>query len=146
MQSIILDCCWVCSGKDGLNDHHVIPQAYGGVDGPQVTLCATHHTFIHTVALKKPSIREHMIREHTNLADCQHKLTTLVELIAKARAATKGMEKPMMVQHKFNTERSRKLKELKYLLGRSSIASTLDACVDLLHDQCTQLKNQKGQT
>ena len=143
MQSIILPHCWVCGGKDGKNDHHVIPQAYGGVDGPQVTLCATHHTFIHTVALKPKYEREHLVLQHTNISERQKKLSTLVELIAKARAATKGMEKPMMVQHKFNKERSRKLKDLKYILGRKSIADTLDACIDLLHEQSTQLKTQR---
>jgi hypothetical protein len=143
LKSIILPHCWICQGKDGLNDHHVIPQAYGGVDGPQVTLCATHHTLIHAVALKVKAIRDHLIITHTSNKEQQGKLSQLIELIARARAATKSMEKPMMVQHKFNKERSRKLKDLKYLLGRKSIADTLDACIDTLHDQSTQLKTQR---
>lgn len=143
MRSIILSHCWVCPSKDGLNDHHVVPQAYGGVNGPQVTLCATHHTFIHAVALKPLAQRESMVLEHTQKPDQQSKLLQLTDLIARARAATKGMEKPMMVQHKFNKERSRKLKELKHLLGRNSIPATLEQCVDLVYDQCTQLKKSQ---
>jgi hypothetical protein len=33
-------------------DHHVIPVAYGGRDGPQVRLCSSHHTALHTIALR----------------------------------------------------------------------------------------------
>lgn len=143
MKSIILDHCWVCPSKDGLNDHHVIPQAYGGEHGPQVTVCATHHTFIHAVAVRPLAERQPAVMEHTQNPDQRNKLLQLIELIARARAATKGMEKPMMVQHKFNTERSRKLRELKHLLGRSSIAATLEQCVDTMYDQCTQLKKSQ---
>lgn len=143
MRSIILNHCWVCPSKDGLNDHHVVPQAYGGEHGPQVTLCATHHTFIHSIALRPLAERGPAVVEHTSNPDQQAKLSQLIDLIAKARAATKGMEKPMMVQHKFNKERSRKLKELKHLLGCSSIHATLERCVDTIYDQCTQLKKSQ---
>lgn len=143
MKSIILPHCWVCPSKDGLNDHHVIPQAYGGVNGPQVTLCATHHTFIHAVALRPVAQREPAVMEHTQNLEQRGKLLQLIELIARAKAATKGMERPMMVQQKFNKERSRKLRELKHLLGQSSIQATLEACVDRIYDQCTQLKKSQ---
>lgn len=144
MQSIILPHCWICTKRQGLNDHHVIPQAYGGVDGPQVTLCASHHTQVHTVALKNPANWDVALREDHSPEQVA-KLQELVRLIAKARKATAHMERPMMVQHKFNKDRSLKLKELKYLLGKSSIANTLDALVDTVYAQCTQLKpTQEG--
>lgn len=48
--------CWVCKRKfdHGLlhEDHHVIPCAYGGRDGPQVRICSPHHTALHTIALR----------------------------------------------------------------------------------------------
>lgn len=31
-------------------EHHVIPQAYGGVDGPTVSVCLHHHDLLHKVA------------------------------------------------------------------------------------------------
>ena len=148
MQSILLPYCWVCGDKTGLNDHHVVPQAYGGRDGPQVTLCASHHTFIHTVALKPRARREHLIIEHVEGdEERQSKLTQLTEVIARARAATRSVEKPMLIQHKLNVERGRKLRELKTLLGKSSLMAALEECVDLVYAQATQLnKTNKGST
>lgn len=56
-RSIVLDCCWVCNarfvgngGTEQRHDHHIFPQAYGGVDGPTVTLCDTHHSKVHRIA------------------------------------------------------------------------------------------------
>lgn len=139
MQSIILTHCWVCKQTHGLNDHHVLPQAYGGVHGPQVTLCATHHTLIHTVALRNHATWETSLgTDHT--PEQTKKLHELVTIIARARAATRNTTKPLQIQHKFNTSRGVKLKELKILLGKSSLAATLDAMVDLVYSQCTQLK------
>ncbi len=46
--------CWACS-KPFTNsllreDHHIIPSAFGGHDGPQVSLCSDHHSLLHKVA------------------------------------------------------------------------------------------------
>lgn len=56
-KSIQLDCCWVCgtkflrSGGQAIEEsHHIIPRAYGGEDGPEVTLCETHHGILHRIA------------------------------------------------------------------------------------------------
>lgn len=53
--------CWVCQavffpeGNDPSvirNDHHVIPRAYGGTDGPTVSLCSADHDMLHLLAQK----------------------------------------------------------------------------------------------
>lgn len=56
--SIVLDHCWICSAKFTGNggsavreDHHVVPRAFGGVDGPTVTLCENHHGKLHRIAV-----------------------------------------------------------------------------------------------
>lgn len=56
-RSIVLNKCWICSalfsyngGTEQREDHHIIPRAYGGVDGPTVTICDTHHTKTHRIA------------------------------------------------------------------------------------------------
>lgn len=58
-RSIVLQHCWVCEarfigdgGTETREDHHIIPRAYGGVDGPTVTLCDSHHSKTHSIALK----------------------------------------------------------------------------------------------
>lgn len=53
----------------------------------------------------------------------------------------------MLIQHKLNVERGRKLRELKTLLGKSSLMAALEECVDLVYAQATQLnKTNKGST
>lgn len=142
MQSIILNFCWVCGERDGIHDHHVIPQAYGGVNGPQVTVCATHHTMIHTLALRANNEQwQHPLIEHTDSVQKRYKLNTLIGLIHKARMATSNTVKPIQLSQKLDIERSKKLRELKFLLGRSSISATLDACIDSAYSAASGLKN-----
>ena len=54
-----LDHCWICktrladAGGDPLflrNQHHVFPRAFGGSDGPTVSLDTAHHDLLHLVA------------------------------------------------------------------------------------------------
>ncbi len=134
MKSILLDYCWVCRSAQGINNHHVIPQAYGGVDGPQVTLCATHHTVIHTQALRAPDTW-HAAMSANHTPEQIGKLVQLTGLIHKARHATANSERPMQMQHKFTKTRSRKIRELKFLLGCSSLTATLDSCIDIVYAQ-----------
>lgn len=48
------DKCWVCNRRFSNNllreDHHVIPTAFGGRDGPQASLCSDHHSLLHKIA------------------------------------------------------------------------------------------------
>lgn len=62
-KSAILPHCWVChvkfvghGGTEQRHDHHIFPRAYGGVDGPEVSICDGHHSTVHRIA-------EKMIRE-----------------------------------------------------------------------------------
>lgn len=58
----LVDRCWICDNKFtdfGGTDHtlvqefhHIIPRAYGGLDGPTVSLCSGHHTTLHDIAQK----------------------------------------------------------------------------------------------
>jgi hypothetical protein len=42
--------CFVCGEPASLNEHHIIPQAKGGTEGPTVDLCANCHSRIHSSA------------------------------------------------------------------------------------------------
>lgn len=53
------DSCWVCGarfrcatppGPANLEQHHVVPRNAGGLDGPVVNLCDTHHGVAHKLA------------------------------------------------------------------------------------------------
>jgi hypothetical protein len=140
MRSIILEHCWICPTHEGIHNHHCVPQAYGGVDGPQVTLCGTHHTLVHTLALKPCPLWDNSLRKHTTDPVKIAKLRELVEIIYRARMATRNTVKPLQISHKLNMERSKKLRELKHLMGQSSITATIDACIDAVYNQANQLK------
>ena len=43
-------CCVVCQETGAIHLHHVIPRAYGGLNGPTVPLCNDHHEAIHHCA------------------------------------------------------------------------------------------------
>jgi hypothetical protein len=43
--------CLICNTNLSVQEHHLIPQAAGGITGPVVPLCANHHQAIHHVAL-----------------------------------------------------------------------------------------------
>lgn len=55
-KSMILPHCWICEarfvghgGTEQMHSHHILPRAYGGVDGPEVTICDGHHSTVHRV-------------------------------------------------------------------------------------------------
>lgn len=58
----LVDRCWVCDrifpeygGEDsGLVQefHHPVPRAFGGSNGPVISLCSGHHSNVHDVALR----------------------------------------------------------------------------------------------
>lgn len=54
MDSWLKPMCWTClkpfNNSRLRNDHHIIPSAFGGRDGPQVSLCSDHHALLHKVA------------------------------------------------------------------------------------------------
>jgi hypothetical protein len=58
IKTLKLDHCWICKRKLGdsggdpsmvRNEHHVIPRAFGGADGPTVSLCSAHHDLMHKI-------------------------------------------------------------------------------------------------
>lgn len=64
MDHLFLPHCWVCEarfvtsvppGPETEERHHIIPRQAGGTDGPQVSLCPTHHKKLHNIALRLKS-------------------------------------------------------------------------------------------
>lgn len=45
--------CWICGNIDGLEEHHIVPRAYGGSKGPTVILCGLCHANIDLLSNKK---------------------------------------------------------------------------------------------
>lgn len=85
--------CWVCRRKFSASlkdhDHHVIPRAYGGVDGPQVRVCDTHHSALHDIALRLYA-RKPFNDLLSGDNDTDKRLIYLASLACNARIATEN--------------------------------------------------------
>lgn len=117
-----LDHCWVCNVPFGPSlkeeRHHLIPRAYGGVDGPQVSLCDSHHTALHTIALRLYSKKPFTdLLTGSSLQD--KKLVYLAQVVCNSRLATENdPNKRQVLVLTPSKETLAKLDRLKALNGR----------------------------
>lgn len=95
---MILDHCWVCGtrftdanppGPANREDHHIIPRAAGGTDGPQVSLCDPHHTKLHKIAMRMSANKPHFDLLSGEPDSAKHKLIWLASRAHMAFEATK---------------------------------------------------------
>lgn len=99
IQSILLDHCWVCGvrfrdsipvGPAVREDHHIIPRAAGGADGPTVTLCEAHHQTLHKIALRLTSRKPYFDLLANETEEQRKKLYWLATRVHNAFAAVKN--------------------------------------------------------
>lgn len=138
-QHTFLPYCWVCeitfdhAHKE--HRHHIIPQAYGGVDGPQVSLCDSHHSSLHFIALrlyaKKPfnELLTHQPSQDKRLiwlATCVYQARILVE---------NDPNKRQVIVFNPKKETLNQLKELKRVYGKASRESLIEIAISRLYHQ-----------
>lgn len=135
---IFLPKCWVCQRKFGPSlkeeRHHLIPRAYGGTDGPQVSLCDSHHSALHNIALRLYSKRtyEDLI---TGSKEMDTKLTYMGKVVYKARLLTENDPNKKRVEvYAFSGETFAKLKRLKAIYGGSR-ESIVDRAINQLYSR-----------
>ena len=121
--------CIVCGVRKGLHEHHVVPRAYGGLNGPVVDICGAHHTLVHNAALKKSQRdREAELEGHTEQQ--KEKLRELITVIRKSRIASKQFSRPLTMQITFDAGMAVKVRQLKKLVGASSLEQTIIRCIN----------------
>jgi hypothetical protein len=129
--------CWVCATKFNANlveeRHHIIPRAYGGEDGPQVSLCSDHHTQLHEVGK-----RIYSGKPFTDLLsgkpDQDAKVVYLGTIACNARIATeKDPNKLQMVVVKLDGPHKQMLLDLKKVYPKKSQPSLLALALEALH-------------
>lgn len=125
---VFLPRCWVCGKSFGPSlkeeRHHLIPRAYGGTDGPQVSLCDSHHTALHNIALRLYSKRT-FNDLLTSIPSLDRKLIYMGTVVYKARLLTENdPNKKQNEVYSFSNDTLNKLKKLKtiYKGSRESIA------------------------
>ena len=114
------DICWVCGLTTSLEEHHMIPRAYGGQDGPTITLCAGCHSSVHKLAdynAQDVSYAQKLLKTVNKKS-----LTRLVELaiiIAYSKQATKNDEnKTIIFMDRFPASVNKQLKALAKILKK----------------------------
>lgn len=109
--------CWICNVPWGPNTkehkHHVIPRAYGGTDGPQVSLCDSHHSALHEIALKLYS-KKPFNNLLTSNPEQDRKLLYLASVAYNSRIAVEHDPNKRRVEIiQFKQETFKKLKHLQ---------------------------------
>ena len=130
IKSMILDHCWVCgakfapSGTAQEEQHHIIPRAYGGSDGPVVSLCDTCHTRLHKAALCIEANKPVFPFINGLNQDQQQKLLYLSTCVVNAKLATKNdPNKKSVIVFQLTCQETEQIDRLKKSLGlRSRIA------------------------
>ena len=138
---IKLDFCWVCkqAGTEvKLHDHHVVPTAFGGRDGPQVTLCSSHHNSLHDAAKllytkkgDKTAVIEKYLALKLKPAE-YHRFLYLVDCVYRADVASRQSKNKTMGN--MNRRSHTKLVAITQHLGVSQPAA-IEKAIDLLHRQ-----------
>lgn len=127
IQTTDLDYCWCChidfapKGQAQKELHHIIPRAYGGSDGPMVSICDTCHTRLHKIATclysKQPyfhllqGLDQESIKRVLYLATC----------VVNAKQATENdPNKKVMVVLSLTGQEGQKIDQLKKTLRLTS--------------------------
>jgi hypothetical protein len=105
-KTLLLQTCYVneCvfveqGGTEVRHEHHLVPRAYGGVDGPTVTLCNTHHEKLHRIAerlIHKKPYFEYLKGER---ASAQHKLLYMATVVRNAYLQAKNDPNKLAAVH-----------------------------------------------
>ena len=137
--------CWVCGPDTQLktkHSHHVVPRAFGGVDGPTVTICTHHHGLIHKVAdacwkSKKHHLIIGMLLAAGETQESVDYSRYLVEVIIRSRIAHQNdPNKHSGFGMSFDPNTAKMIDEIKSNL---SLRSKQDVIVSAIHSFHHQL-------
>lgn len=131
-----LDHCWVCGCKDGLEGHHVCPRAYGGTNGPVVTLCGVCHSVLHKQSHKPKNNRKFTSKDIIQAA----KLTYLSECVFNARIATRRIARGRVLSMNLSPDLHLKLKAVMHVDGTPSIEKTVQRIIEVAYKSRFPLK------
>lgn len=123
--SISMDVCWSCNSALPLEVHHVIPRAFGGENGPTVTICTSCHTKAHHLGLK-------LFGSDADIG-VKPRLLYLGACIALAAYKAMGGNKRIKYSGSLKYEDHLKLKVVQRDLGFRSQQDTLIYCLERVY-------------
>ncbi|QDH83480.1 endonuclease [Achromobacter phage Motura] len=142
--TITLPHCWVCGarfndlpdnpGSAMREEHHVVPRAAGGADGPTVSLCETHHQMLHKVSAGKEPRRYlfHPLIQALPSKEQQQKVVYLATVAHNAFAATKDdPNKKRRVEVGLDAQTQQMLDQLRAIYKKGNEALLKHALAEL---------------
>jgi hypothetical protein len=143
VNSLKLNYCWVCQKKFTAfggepnffcHEHHLVPRAYGGIEGPTYSLCSPHHTALHQIALRLDRHKSYSdLLSGNNKLD--KKLLWLASIVVNAKKlTTNDPNKPVVLTFVARGLSKKRLKELKkvYKLSYNNI---MEMAIKTLHSK-----------
>lgn len=109
--------CWVCGTQTALEEHHMIPRAYGGQDGPVICLCAVCHSNTHKLAdasgKEKPTLQlAQSIAKTTNKISLTRLQQLAIIILQSKQITVNDKNKTAVYIDRFEAQTLRELKEL----------------------------------
>ena len=133
--------CFICDSKEGAHEHHVVPQAYGGTNGPRVVLCGTHHTLIHDIALKPLDQQQGLIANSPSVPISMRAIVLqITSTITKAKTVFREQRIAAQISAKLDRPTSAMVRELQAVHGFPNQGATIQACIQLMYNQTFPLK------
>lgn len=130
--------CLICGlGSATLHSHHVVPQAYGGVGGPEVDLCGDCHTNVHAHAIAILSFKrngKNKVKNFWRTAEEEDTARPLVAQIVNAALNYRGIKQFKMITT-LDEVTYNNLRLLKNDLGKKSLEATLAYCIQYVYNK-----------
>lgn len=144
--SYISDNCYVCGRRFIDADppgtaikelHHIVPRAFGGLNGPLVALCDTCHSKVHRIAGLLPNDYSKLLLGLT--AEQQQKLAYLAKVAYNAKHATNDdLNKLLPVSFKITKQEAQIVDHLKSVLNVKSRSDVYRIAVTRLYNSLTK--------
>lgn len=140
VKSMILDHCWVCGtffipkGPAHEEQHHIVPRAYGGEDGPVVSLCDSCHTRLHKAAISIAAGKQPDQYTLGLTANAKTKVLYLASCAANAKLATlNDPNKKSVIVIPLTGKETQQIDALKRALRAPSRAAVIKAAIYTLY-------------
>lgn len=134
--------CWCCPETNSIEEHHIIPQSYGGVNGPTAYVCAVCHGAVHDIATALYSdtmppdreIIQALKRDLVKANICLTNVFILVKMILAARLAVlDDPNKSVVFMDRFPSATRRQLKDLRRVYPKLSQQKIVRLAIEQLH-------------
>lgn len=125
--------CWVCGTLmlDSRHNHHLIPRAFGGLNGPTVDICADDHNVLHRLALRRaddPSVILALLGKP--------RLAYLTNVVRYAREVTKNNKnKRFQLSVTLSGDTGRKLADIKRITGSTNNEQVIGLLISEYHSR-----------